>query len=297
MNLTSYKKLVNTIRISIGKPIVLGVVFCSSLFLQISSSAQSLLRPTEEAESQLINEQLEAEQAARFLEDEKQNFDHAMYARTNVIRSEIGLENDDLAAIGFDQENAEEILDILKQWCIDNASEIKAIHLAQANANQELLALNKQINLGKSKKSNTSAVQKTQIISKINVAKQKIETLETVHHALDETAIVLVQAVMTTSQLNTWASIRTNLGQNNQYRYVPNITQTQRETLSLARTQLLLAGKIKNQARGVMLKWMTHAEEQIFTTDQKTAAVQNHANLAIYKQAILDAIDSVFIIE
>ncbi len=285
------KKKEHGLFFGVTKLFTLGFLACMGLNAQAGVSAQ-LWTPDDESEAQLINEELEAQQAARLLEEEQRNFDHAMYSRVNVIRGEIGLENEDLAAMGCDQVKAKEILNLLKQWCITNATQIKVIHKAQAIANQKLHKLNQKINRGRSK-DNLSELD-AQIMTKITATKDNLKLLHEQHEALDNTAKVIVSAVLTTSQLNAWQAILANLGQNKQYRYIPDITAAQRESLSAIRTQFILAGTLQSQTRGTSLSWMTSSEENVLTAAQRTAAAACHVNLTQYKQSVLDAIESVF---
>lgn len=196
--------------------------------------------------------------------------DALTYSRVQTLRSGIGLDNTDLAAMGCTQQQAEEVLTAVLSWTRTNAASLGETEAAIATAEAALRdALQSQ---GRGEE-----VSANQMVTLKAAVQTAIETRTTLTTGL----ATAVAAELNQEQAGVWTTAKANHSLPARYRYVPNLSAAETATLQLT------------TARG-NAEALASAEQNIITGPRAAAMATAQSNLSERIEAVLNAHQSAF---
>lgn len=204
---------------------------------------------------------------------EPEPIDPYLYTRVQQLRQELSLTNFDLAAMGCDEESATQILESLKSWCRTNQATLDQNHRDTLQAKATIREAIRQINIGPAPGSEPNS---TIARSLPGLQKDLVNLLEQRKSTLDGLA-AQIETTMDTSKRHIWQSARANVGMPTQLRYVPDLSDEQRQTIHNLLTERAPQESIANVG----------ADE--LTWSQKQAADAAGTNLAIHNRDLRNA--------
>ncbi len=204
-----------------------------------------------------INE-ARAQQAA-----EPQPVDPYLYTRVQKLRQELALTNLNLAAMGYTEETATQILETLKTWCTANQAVLEQHRRDEVKTNDAIRRAVRQINAGTADAlvNNTLYDLQHNLVTLYEKRKTRLDGL-----------VSQLGGGMDAYQLRTWRSARANAGLPAQLRYVPDLSNQQRQTIHDGLTDRTSEATLTE----VVDQELTFAQKRAVDATALTAALKAH---------------------
>lgn len=209
--------------------------------------------------------------------------DNVTASGIKVLRQEMCLTNQDLAAMGCSRDTASAVLGELVNWYQSNKDALVKAHKSIMIASRDLRTAQLQMNMGSGD---------AQLPAKLSQL-QKADVLAWLDHVkLVEQCKKQIAATLSDSQKAAWIAAQGNGSLPAQYRYVPGLSLVQRKALinaseTAARTAALGKGADARQS-------LAAAEGQILTDSQRSARDSAQAAQAQNLAAVAQADEAVF---
>ncbi len=195
--------------------------------------------------------------------------DRATRDRIRGLRRQLGLANEDLAALGCSQVDAKEVLGALRTWYETNEAALASARAAEATAKAALRDALRKVRIGPRDQA---------LLTRLPALKTAYGSALRQRYDLVKTAVPAVEAKLTASQKSLWRAVRKSSGLPRKYRYVPDITTAQSQTLRVAhRTRVRLLAAAKTGAE------MKAAEAAFAGTEQRTLSAGQREAIATAK--------------
>jgi hypothetical protein len=186
------------------------------------------------------------------------------YCRVRELRERLCLRNEDLAAMGCTQAQAESVLEGLLNWYKTNKANLAAAAKTKGDARRTLRRAFAKIHMGP----RDEAVIAQMPALKKAVADTAITELNTVR-----AAVPTIDPLLSAEQKTLWSTVRANAGAPRVYRYAPGLTAQQAQVLEIAlraraRRLRVVTGTTERQAAETAL---VSEESRALTEAQRTA--------------------------
>jgi hypothetical protein len=139
--------------------------------------------------------------------------DIATYSRVQQLRREVALQEQDLAAFGCTQAQAQQILGAVLSWYQQNSTNLATLEQQRVNVKRALQETNRQINLGPAD---------DQKVTQMATLRQQVTALEQQRSQMIQQLATQTGALLTADQAAYWLAARSNVGLPDSMRYVRN---------------------------------------------------------------------------
>lgn len=144
------------------------------------------------------------------------------YAKVQQLRRELALTNADLAAMDCTQAQAKAVMDSLLDWVKTNQTQLQQAEANVRTARSRLRQTMQKIHVGP---------RNPTLINEVPTLKQNYATALANRQQWYDSAANALAASMPTAQVTVWQTARTNKDGLARYRFVPNLTTEQRQSL------------------------------------------------------------------
>jgi hypothetical protein len=151
--------------------------------------------------------------------------DALTYSRVSELRERLMLTNADLAAMGCTQQQAKSVLAALLQWYQQNQATWVGGEGNERSARAQLHAALERAAVGPRNEA---------LIAQISSLRQALTSAAAQRGESLNAAASAVQPLLTTSQVSSWTTARANKNVALRYRFVPNLTDAETKTLTVA---------------------------------------------------------------
>ena len=195
-----------------------------------------------------------------------------VYDRTQLIRRELALTNEDLASMGLGREEAENVLDRLEGWVEQNRGQIEAKELGEMRAKRALQLAQRNVRVGPRDENLIRSLPGLEA-----TLAEAIQSRENLH----ENAGKAIEAQLTTSQRAVWQTAKANTAADvpARYRYATSISSAQKVQISEA------ISKRSNETASIRY---ANADRSLNSTQRaaiETAEANRSSNIKAVRQA------------
>jgi len=213
---------------------------------------------------------------------ESEKIEAVTYCRIRDLREEICLRNEDLAAMGCTEANANAVFETLLGWYEAKKASLEAARETQRDAEKALRSALRRIGMGPRDEN---------LIATVPALKAAVAQARAQRKTIVESAIAAVEAKLTSAQKGVWTIARANASLPSAYRYTPGMTPGQVKTLhraSRTRSRKLAVARTKAQ-RSDATSVFNAVETDTLTGAQKTAIAAAKANMRQNMPGVLKA--------
>ena len=208
------------------------------------------------------------------------------YCRVRELRERLCLRNEDLAAMGCTQAQAESVLEGLVNWYKANKAAWSAARKTQGDARKALRHGFAKMHMGP---------RDATLLASMPALKKAVADAATAEGNAVGAAIPTVEALVSAEQKTLWSVARANAAAPSQYRYTPGLTAAQLKTLHVARRTRArqLAGARTAAVRTTAETALRTSETNTLTAAQRTTMAAAKTNLRAKMPGVLAAAEKI----
>jgi hypothetical protein len=208
--------------------------------------------------------------------------DPVAYGELSALREKLCLTDMDLAAMGCTEESAVAIFRALRTWYDSRKVQMSEADVDRSAKLRELHSAFSRMNAGP---------RDDALLDQVPRLQEALAGSEKDVNDLVLSAAPQVEALLSSSQRALWETARANAGAPSQYRYVPNLTTEQRQSLHLAmRTQArkVAAAQTPEESSDASQAFKA-SEEDILSSSQKSAQMDVAESMREHMPGVLNA--------
>lgn len=149
-------------------------------------------------------------------------YDHG---RLQQLRNQLCLTNRDLAAMGCDQEQAEVVLEVMRNWYETNQARLAELQHTERAARQALRAALQEVAAGPTEERPEPPVHEIPALQKALFSAQRDQQTGS------QSAVSAIEPLLSSSQREIWRTARKNIAAPARYRHVPDLEPNQVQAL------------------------------------------------------------------